>query len=753
MLLWVISGALAPHLLDVLPPSWCIDLVFVGGVSLLIHGRTRRLGFFLLPCAWTLLSMQSGLTNRLSAAQVEPQALVGTITGLPVKRRAMLEFILRTERQGQPLVLARWYRDAPAVRAGDRWLLQARLRPPWGRVNFAGPDTEKRLFASGISGVATVSGGVRLPGKTSWNWRTDAWRHNVAERIRHVLIGYKGGGLVLALAVADRSGLDDQVRESLRITGTGHLLAISGMHIGLVAWFAFGVARFLAMPLAALRLGGSQLAFAACFSIAAAVTYAALAGFGTSTFRALAMLCVLLGGLLLRRSFSAWRCWLLALAVVLVWRPLSPLEAGFWLSFVAVAVLLAVFQPRPHNGNLRLAGLLRAQAAISLVMLPLGMELFQAAGAGGLVANLAAIPWVSMVTLPLALAGTALLSVSPAWSEAVLGMAAQSSAWASGVLGWLAGPLGHLYLPAHRPGLILTTLACLGGLVLLAPVAATIRGLGGLLILPALLQPDRAPERGGVEVRLLDVGQGLAAVVATENHVLLYDTGPGLPGHWDLHGSVIAPSLSAMGRRSPNRVIVSHGDLDHAGGLATISNSNSGIAMLVNQANPPPGQPGCHDRRRWNWDGVAFEVLHPSPWLPYSGNTSSCVLAIRAPAGSILLPGDIEASVERSLSLSGPGVWDLLITPHHGSRTSSRGEFLDWARPRMVLTAAGKGNRFGFPHPEVVERIRASGAVHWSTSDCGAITVRMTADGELEADSARRQRAAPWRWPPAPDCP
>ncbi len=571
-------------------------------------------------------------------------------------------------------------------------------------------------------------------------------------RLVSLLEPYPGAELILSLAIADRSGLSRELRESVRVTGTGHLLAISGMHVGLVALFGYLLGRWLFGPLLHAMLGCAPLPVAWLLGMSGAVAYSALAGFGTSTQRALVMLCVPLGALMLRRNIKPLLAWLLALAAVMLIDPLAPLRAGFWLSFGAVAVLLFLFLPRTGRRG-RIGRMLTAQAGISLAMLPLGMHWFQQLTAGGLLANIAAIPWVSLITLPLTMGGLALLPIDSGVAEILLQMASRSAHWAIQALSWAADVMDPLHRLTARPGLALVSAAMLGAALLMLPRAYGFWLLGCVLYAPVMLNPEPAPRHGGVSLDMLDVGQGLAVLARTRQHMLMYDSGPGIPGQWDLYDGVLAPAMAQAGRVEPDRIVISHGDLDHAGGLASLRTRFEDARLL---ASLPPGRarlPKCHAGRSWIWDAVQFEALHPSAHLPYLGNDSSCVIGIRAPGASVLLPGDIGLQVERRLSRESAGGYDLLLAPHHGSRTSTGADLLAWARPRIVLVSAGAGNRFGFPHPSVMGRIQAAGAAAWSTSECGGIRVRIDPDGRMAARSARRERGGFWRWPAAPECP
>lgn len=753
-------GLLLPHGLAGPPPAWawpaCLVAAAIFAPAARRHPAVRVAAATLLGMAWSLAAIDRALDGRIDS--VHPSvSVIGVVTGLPTHRGDMLEFRLRprfvdgSPWPGRGTVLVRWYRDARTVRPGETWRFALRLKPPRGRVNFAGGDSERWYFAEGITALGTVSGQGERLGFRARDAPVSHIRYLVRQRLDGVLSGHPGLGLVLALAIADRSRLDAALRDALVSTGTGHLLAISGLHVGMVALFAFALARCVAWawprrwPAVPARALGWGVAFAV------ATAYALLAGFGTSTRRALVMLAVWAACSLCRRSVAPFQAWWLALAVVLILDPLSPAEPGFWLSFGAVAVLIAVFAPRrPRPGPAR--ALFTAQAAISVAMLPLGLYWFEQGAPAGLLVNIAAIPWVSMVNLPLVLTATAAEMCRLPMAEVVLFMAADASARLADGLRGAAALLDFTAVGTARPDPALVLLASAGALSLTLPRGWPGRWLGLWLWLPLMLPPDRSLARGELRLELLDVGQGLAAIVETRSRSLLYDSGPGRPGEWDLYDSVLAPSFAVRGG-APDWLLVSHGHLDHAGALDTLRRLHPDQHRLGNLPTPAVDVAPCHDGRYWRWDAVGFRVLHPSAWLPYQGNNSACVLAVTGAGGAILLPGDIEAVVERRLADTMPGNYRVVLAPHHGSRTSTTADWLDWAAPEAVLISAGAHNRFGFPHGDVVRRVATQGARAASTGDCGAIRVTIHADGALETASARRKRAAVWRWPATPECP
>jgi len=303
-----------------------------------------------------------------------------------------------------------------------------------------------------------------------------------------------------------------------------------------------------------------------------------------------------------------------------------------------------------------------------------------------------------------------------------------------------------------QPSVAVLALSILGGVMLLLPRGLKHRWLGLILFMP-LFSADQTPLGHVMQLDVLDVGQGTAVLLSSHAHLLLYDSGPGDGADFDLVDSVIRPAILQSGHRSPDRILISHADLDHAGGLRRLRARYPAAKVYASLPAALAGVESCDDRLAWNWDGIGFRVLHPSTHLPYIGNDSSCVLSVNMGKVNILLPGDISTATEQRLLRAHRESLNLLLVPHHGSKTSSSVEFLHVKQPSVAIATAGLGNRFGFPHREVQYRYRSAGIPLWSTDACGAIRVVLSDDGALRAFSARRLRPAPWRWPAGTSCP
>jgi len=303
------------------------------------------------------------------------------------------------------------------------------------------------------------------------------------------------------------------------------------------------------------------------------------------------------------------------------------------------------------------------------------------------------------------------------------------------------------------PAIPVLLLATAGGLLMLLPRGLSLRWLGPFLILPLILPPSARTGSGSLLLEVLDAGQGTAVLLSTSQRTLLYDSGPGDGDQQNLVGPVIGPALARLGRSAPERIVISHGDLDHAGGIRSLALRYPGAQWNANLPEQTRSYPECRSGLAWTWDEFEFEALHPSSGLPYLGNDSSCVLSVSGRTGSVLLAGDISSAVENRLEKAQLGEHRVLVVPHHGSLTSSSEEFITTVRPEVAIATAGLGNRFGFPREEISRRYTNAGTKFWSTGDCGALRIHIASDGLIHSSSARRQRNRIWRWPAAKQCP
>ena len=739
----LLAGTLGTLLLPVLPP-WPVFLpALVAGLVAWGRGRHARLAGVLL-CGFAIAGLHAAhaLSVQLPPGESFDVRVSGRVVDLPDHQGRRTGFLFRIDDGaagghdlGGRLARLSWYdgfdgspTGRERLQAGQRWELGLRLRAPGGLRNPGGHDGEKHALARRLAATGYVrepeSALVLAPPRG-----LQAWREAMASRMEAVLAP-PGVHYVQALALGDTRGLGDHDWQVLRATGLTHLIAISGFHVGLVAGFFALLARlgWWLFPSLARRLPAPVVAAVA--ALAGASLYAAAAGFSLPTMRTVLMIGVVALVRVARRRTGAFDTLALAAIAILLADPMAVLGAGFWLSFLGVAWLVWCL---PGAGRRPLRDLLQAQWVASIGLLPLTVVLFNQASLAGPLANLVAIPWWTLVVVPLSLLGTGLEMLADgagAWAwraaDGCFGLSWPLFEWAA------ASPLALWWLP--EPRWFAVPLALAGAFWLLLPRGLPGRGLALLLWLP-LLWPDRGlPGPGGLDLHLLDVGQGLSVVVRTSGHALLYDAGPAVPEGFDAGERVVLPALRALGVRRLDRVVVSHADGDHAGGLPAI---RAGLPVSWLEAPDGSGIEGarpCQAGAGWEWDGVRFEYLHPAPHFPYLGNEASCVLRIRGAHGTVLLPGDIGEVIERRVARMADAdgnplaAADVVVVAHHGSGSSSDPAFVAATGAGHALVSAGHGNRFGHPREEVVSRWEEAGARVTSTAQGGALRIRLDVD-------------------------
>lgn len=680
------------------------------------------------------------------------------------------------------------------VKAGERWRLRVRLKAPHGHMNPRGFDHELWLWEQGIRATGYVRNRAKDPPPlriaSTLSHPIEGWRQTVRDRLLTHLSTLGGdadaakrAGVLAALVVGDQAAIDRSDWDVFRATGVAHLMSISGLHVTMFAWLASLVVGWSWRRAALWGFDGAMrwpaVHVGAVSGLMLATLYALFSGWGLPAQRTLLMLLVVV---VLRLSARQWHgafVWLMACAAVLVWDPWALLQPGFWLSFVAVGVLMAsdlkgdrgagLAPPTdssdaplwradarslswPHlfgalgSGGwaLRLGqaagALLREQATVTLALAPLTLLFFGQVSLVGLLANVLAIPWVTLVVTPLAMLGV-LWPLAWDWAS-----------WAlhplSDLLGWMsAWPLASVSRPTPPMGLAVVAMLGALGLVLRMPLSWKVVCLP--LLWPVLFWSPPRPGHGQFELLAADVGQGNAVLVRTAQHSLLYDAGPRYSAESDAGHRVLVPLLAQMGERL-DVLMLSHRDSDHTGGAAAVlaMQEQAVLWSSLEDEHPlhrlRPGWTRCQAGQSWVLDGVFFQVLHPpAPELtPPSRkpNEVSCVLRIHTLEGSALLAGDIETPQEQALVRAGLSPVDVLLAPHHGSKTSSSLPFLQALAPKMTLVQAGYRNRFGHPAPEVVGRYQAQDIQMVETTRCGAATWRSHAPTLVQCERAARQR-------------
>jgi competence protein ComEC len=730
-----LAGTLLLQTCATLPsPLWLLLLA----PAALAACRDRRflpLLFVLLGASWAGIRAQIILADALPATlEGRTLELSGTVGSIPRPLAYGSRFVFRVKRAraGPSVVtvprrirLTAPRRLDPGV--GESWHFRARLKRPHGYENPGGFDYEASLFQHRIRAVGYALDGQKsaraTPGKG-----IAGIRQTLATRMAGLAGDRADGGVLAALVTGDRGRISSRQWNLFRATGTSHLMAISGLHIGMVAGLVYLLASLMWRYLALASTLWPTARAAPIPALCAALLYGLLSGLSLPTQRALVMLVIVLGGQILGVRYRPTVVLGTAMLAVLLWDPLSVLAPGFWLSFVAVAAIYGVIRVQPGPRGL-VPGLIRMQAILALSLAPLSLLWFQQVSLTAPVANLVAVPLFALIVVPGALlAAASELFLSHALAAHLVSLLCQCLDLLWRLLEWLAQvpPWSH-----GGPGFWGLVSAFAGVGLLLFPRPFPGRWLAIPWLLPLFFWHPPGPGPGETDVCLLDVGQGLSAVVRTRDHVLVFDTGPRYASGFDTGRAVVVPYLRFIGVARVDRMIISHGDNDHIGGARSVRSLLPVDGVLSSVPGRLPGARPCRAGDHWQWDGVQFRILSPPPDRPMAHNNRSCVLQVRGPYGSILLPADIEKDRERELvARVGAGLRsDVLVAAHHGSRTSSTPEFVDAVMPGLVLFPAGYRNRYGHPHPGVVARLRARGIRLMGTAASGAISIRFRADG------------------------
>ena len=737
----------------------------------------------------TGLRADARLAQRLSPALEGADLLVtGVVAALPQAGPSGTRFVFEVEQalhRGQPVQLPPllglgWYSnfhddtalDDPRadLRAGQRWRLPLRLKQPHGALNPAGFDAELMWFEQGLGATGYVR--VHRNGPPAERLAeavghpVERLRQTVRDAIVRQVADARAAGVLAALAVGDQAAIEREDWELFRRTGIAHLVSISGVHVTMFAWLAGALAAALWRRSSRLMLWLPAPTAGRWVGLALAAAYALLAGWGVPAQRTVVMLAV---AVLLRGQGWRWPWGLVLAAAAVVVTAIDPwalLQPGFWLSFTAVGLLLvsepALGGPRqPANADdsvastglaaraawhtrSHLRGHLRAQVVATLGLAPLSLVFFQQLSIVGFLANLVAIPLVTLLITPLALLGVVLPLL---WTLAAA--LVQALVWGLG--GLSAWPMAVWTAPAAPGWMVLCGL--LGALLAVLPAPWALRWLALPLVLPLLWPPVPRPAEGNFELVAADIGQGTAVLVRTRSHLLVYDTGPQYSRESDAGQRVLLPLLRARGEPRIDLLLLSHRDIDHVGGAASLL---AGLPVAALQSSLEPGHAllagatphtPCRAGQQWAWDGVRFELLHPSDddvAAARKPNAVSCVLRVADAQGrSVLLTGDIEAPQEAALLQRSGALLasTVLLVPHHGSRTSSTAAFLDAVQPTTAVVQAAYRSRFGHPAPDVMARYAERSIEVVRSDQCGAW---LWHDGRAACTRDVRRRY--WHW-------
>lgn len=693
----------------------------------------------------TYYQAQQHLATEIIGSNIWVQ---GEIINVPQfdTRRVRFDFKLSDPLPGVPKRLKlSWYPPMPTLRAGQLWRLQVKLKAPHGLMNPGGFDYERWLFTEGIGATGYVRHAeqAQLLGQQAVWQNINVLRQSIAEQLS-AQESLKRCELLQALTIGYTDAIKSEQWQVLRNTGTLHLIAISGSHVSLLAGLSFWLVRRVWVLLGE-QNSSAPHHVAAAVAIATAVFYALLAGFEAPVQRAMWMLMVAMFGIIGQKHLPVQHIFILGLLGILAFDPLAVLLPGFWLSFATVALLYYLLNARVAKPGL-LVTTFKIHGLLALAILPLSLGFFQQISLVAPLANLIAVPIITLLIVPLALLGVLMLLLGLPLAPPVLILVDRILQYLWSLLEifghWQYASIQGLSYPFY-----LLLLAGMGILILCMPKGLPGRYLGIFLGVPLFCYKPAVPALGEIRFTLLDVGQGLSAVVQTHTHVLVYDTGIKFSAFSDSAQSVLLPFLAHAGITHLDAVVISHGDNDHSGGLATLLESFKPELLYGSNsvnANAYPKR-SCVQGQRWEWDDVEFSMLGPSKEGFEQANDNSCVLKVSTPYFAILLTGDIEQSAEQWLNMSAKEMLrsNVLLAPHHGSNTSSSLEFLTYVNPELILIPAGFQNQYNFPHPAVIARYQAINAQWLNVAEQGAISIE-TNQTAFQLSSARNKYAKYW---------
>jgi competence protein ComEC len=731
-----------------LPDSHYLWLL-IPALIFVIFPNTRWLAFVVLGFLWSSYQASLLLDDRLSLdLQGQDLLITGTVSNIPEFYDRRIRFEFKPD-QDQEISLPNkislnWYQPfVKDIHASDRWQLSVRLKQPYGMKNPGTFDYESWLFQQGIGATGYVRNNaqnVRLENASVYSIKR--LRQSLFNNIDQHLNNSDHRGLIQGLTTGIRHNISQDQWQLLRLSGTSHLLAISGLHIGLAAAIGFFSFRWLWSRRANNLLILPALQVGAIGGFILALFYAALAGFSIPTQRALLMVSVVMISLLIKRPVSIHSTLALSLFVILIWDPLSVLSAGLWLSFSAVTIILFTCQYRFPKPRWQWA---RIHVFIALGLTPLLLVFFLQLSFIAPIANIIAVPFISLIVVPLLLLSIVLLCLYEPIGYMLLDFMDLILTLFWPFLDTVVSlPFSH-WTSAKIPLLYLLPIV-ISIALLLAPKAVPGKHLAVFGLLPLFFYSPARPNNGEFWFTLLDVGQGLAGVVQTQHHTLVFDSGPKFSDNFNTGTAIVLPFLQSQGIHHIDSLIISHGDNDHIGGALPLIDSMPVNTIITSAANKLPEAIPCLANHSWQWDHVSFRLFMADGIDKTSTNNQSCVLQVQNAAGTVLLSGDIEKQAEIQLVQQYGAVLKstILVAPHHGSNTSSTYTFIDSVKPDVVLFPVGYRNRYHFPHNKVVQRYLDRQISLFNTADHGAIQYRFGLDSYSEPLTWRQHAHKIW---------
>lgn len=724
----------------------------------LLFASALACGF--LYAAWMA---QQRLTDELPPAwQGHDITLTGVVAEMPRRHERGAGFVFDVENIVTPNahvprhILLSIYRDGKSPQlqphAGERWQFTVRLKQPHGTSNphqfdFEAWALERDLRAVGY--VHNKGDNRRITAQVhAFGYHIEQLRETIRTRFQNTMGDAPYAGVLSALAIGDQGSISASQWQIFTRTGVNHLMSISGLHITLLAGFAFALTYHLWRRSEKLTLHLPARKAAALIGFAVALAYALLAGYGIPAQRTVYMLACVVLALWSSRNIAPAQTLAAALLLVSLLDPWAVLSAGFWLSFAAVALIFYLTANRIGVTHW-LVEYTRVQWAMSIGLIPLLLALFQQLSVVSPAANAIAIPLVSFIVVPLTLLGVLLPLEWP------LQLAHQGMALCMALLEWL-NSLPVATWTQHAPPAWSIVIGMFGVSWVLLPRGFPGRWLGLLLMLPMFMSAPQLSAPGKLRLIIFDVGQGLAVAAQTREHALLYDAGPDYSGDADSGNRILVPALRGLGISHLDSMILSHDDIDHIGGAASVLQAIPTGTLYSTLTNDHDllkmggDRRRCSDGQNWEWNGVRFEILHPRAESPAQekmrDNDSSCVLRISTGGHHVLLGSDIERSTEKRLLAEHADKLPatLLIVPHHGSKSSSSEAFVQATQPRYAVFTVGYRNRFHHPHPDTLERYRTVGSELLRSDSDGALIIEMDAQN-FTVESHRKRHARYWQ--------
>ena len=754
-------------------------------VWLVIQRLLICLLLFLFGLFWHLHWASIILAERLPRVlEGETLRVIGVVTGLPEKSLIAQQFqfkILHSDSGFSPRRVVLNYYGESTISPGQYWEFSVRLNRPHGFSNPAGFDYEGWLFQRRVSArgyvrpspserlIAQLPGVISISLVDSFQVRLHSLRYAIKAQLERLLGDAPNSGLLLALLIGDRAGISQDSWSLFTATGSNHLFVISGLHIGMISTFCFWLTLTLGKSLGIAGLVPVHKA-AALVALVAALFYSMLAGFSLPTQRAFIMIAVLICGLFWNASYLVSFRLLVALLAVLLLNPLAVINSGFWMSFTAVTALITFSRASllsahtgsdllPMSERIRLFAVnyVRPQLVVFAALAVPLLFFTQQLSLLSPLANIIAIPIVGFLVVPVGFIAVLLTFINE-------GAATLFLSFAHGVINLLLiflnylvqSGAGLLFLQLAQPSVWQLLALMLAMLLLLLPGAVCRKSLMLPLVLclvplPSIFRQSATQEKY-LKLHVLDVGQGLAVIVETQDRILLFDTGASLSPDFNIGSAVIAPVLRSLGVSKVDVAVISHSDNDHAGGLSGVL-SNIPVSRLISNRKQLAGNVQaelCHDAMAWKWDEIEFIFLQTTIDFEQENN-NSCVLQVRFNGLRVLLPGDIERAAEKQLvrKYARELASTILVAPHHGSLSSSSYAFLKQVKPNFVVFSAGYRNSFGHPHDEVRSRYDEFGSRALSTADSGMISFDFGSmkqgDGEIaEIHRYRKQNFRYW---------